>query len=215
MKGHGKFDDVFVEYLDNNSRKKHIFVQLKSKIKRTIKMEDLLEIKGDFSLRKYCESYIEIGKKFNCSGGVKLGGSIDESLFILYTNADVASDLQTNKVVDISEEKFLMTGGSVLQFNKQDHRAIYYHLQKIPKHGEFLSRFRIFYSQADEKEMDWHIKSELQQIMKLPESELDIACMCFIDIMKEWWQREKFFLKDINSRKNDPLQKTSEKVNPH
>jgi len=98
VEGHGKFDDVFVEYLDNNSRKKDIFVQLKSRERSTIAMKDLLEIKGDFSLRKYYESYIEIGKKFNCSGGVKLEGSIDESLFIIYTNADVGRNLQSNKV---------------------------------------------------------------------------------------------------------------------
>jgi hypothetical protein len=49
VEGHGKFDDVFVEYLDGYRREKHIFVQLKSKMKNTIKterhtiaMEDLL-----------------------------------------------------------------------------------------------------------------------------------------------------------------------------
>jgi hypothetical protein len=128
----------------------------------------------------------------------------------------VGKNLKSNKVTDIGEEKFLMTGGSVLQFNEEEHKDIYYHLQDLPKHREFLRRFRLFYSQANENEMDWHIKSELQQIMKLPASELEITYMCFIDIMKEWWQNKKetFFLKDINSRKNDPLWKTSERVKP-
>ena len=215
MKGHGKFDDVFIEYLDDNSRKKHMFVQLKSKTtKRPVTMDDLLDVKGDFTLRKYYDSYIQIGKMFNCTGGVKLKGNIDESLFIIYTNADVARDLKSNKVTDIGEAEFLMTGGTVLQFNKEEHKAIYQHLQKLPKHCEFLSRFRIFYSQADEKGMDWHIKSELKEIMKLPENELDVTYTCFIDIMKNWWQHEKFFLKNTNPRENDPLQKMSEKVKP-
>jgi len=105
-----------------------------------------------------------------------------------------------------------MTGGSVLQFNEKDHAAIYKHLKQLPKYREFLSRFRIFYSQADEKEMDCHIKSELKEIMNLPGSELDINYMCFIDIMKDWWQHEEYFLKDTNSRDKDPLRKTSERV---
>jgi hypothetical protein len=222
VKGFGAFDDVVLEYLNDNGSKKHIFLQLKSKVKQRITMQQLLAGKGDFSLSKYYESYIQVEKKFNCSGGVKLEGSIDDSLYILYTNADVASDLKSNKVTDIGEEEFLMAGGSVLQFNEVEHKAIYEHLQKLPKHREFLSRFRIFYSQAEEKEMDRHeekemdrhIKSELKQIMKLPESELEITYMCFIDIMKEWWQHKNFFLKNINSRKNDPLRKTSEKVKP-
>jgi len=187
-------------------------MKLKSKIRRTITKEYLLTERGDFSLRKCYESYIEIRKSFNCSGGVKLEGSIDESLLILYTNVDVARDLKSNKVTDIGEEKFLLAGGSVLQFNKQEHRVIYYHLKDLTKHGEFLSRFRIFYSQAEEKGMDWHIRSEVKEIMKLPESELDIAYMCFIDIMKDWLRNENFFLKNTNSREKDPLRKTSEKM---
>jgi len=38
-----------------------------------------------------------------------------------------------------------------------------------------LSRFRIFYRQANEEEMDRHIKHELQQSVKVPENEVDLA----------------------------------------
>jgi hypothetical protein len=31
-----------------------------------------------------------------------------------------------------------MTGGSVLLFNEGEHKAIYKHLQDLPKHHEFL-----------------------------------------------------------------------------
>jgi hypothetical protein len=51
--GLGAFDDVVVEYFDDNFRKKHIFLQLKSKLKQKITMQQLLAEKGDFSLRKY------------------------------------------------------------------------------------------------------------------------------------------------------------------
>jgi energy-coupling factor transporter ATP-binding protein EcfA2 len=143
-----------------------------------------------------------------------MDGRIDESLFILYTNADVGENLKSYNVIDFSQEEFLMTGGSVLQFNEEEHEAIYKHLQELPKHRDFLSRFRIFYIQANEREMDRLIKSELKLIMELPDTELDIMYTCFIDIMKDWWQHGKFVLKDTNCRENDPLQKTSEKVKP-
>jgi hypothetical protein len=213
VRGLGKFDDIVVEYLNENCKKSHIFVQLKSKTRQRIKMQQLLADKGDFSLRRYYETYIQIEEKFNCSKlGVKMDGSVEDSLFILYTNAEVATQLQSNKVTEIGEENFLMTSGTVLQFNEEEHKAIYQHLQDLPKHRVFLSRFRIFYSQADEKELESYIKPELQQSMKLAVSELHIAYACFLGFMKEWWKKKNFVLQDTNSTENDPLQKTSEKL---
>jgi hypothetical protein len=43
VEGLGEFDDVFVEYLDENSRKKHIFVQLRTKIRQHVTMKQLAE----------------------------------------------------------------------------------------------------------------------------------------------------------------------------
>jgi hypothetical protein len=47
MKGHGKFDDVVIEYVNENDRKTHIFMQLKWKLRQTITMQQLLADKGD------------------------------------------------------------------------------------------------------------------------------------------------------------------------
>ena len=78
-------------------------------------MQQLLAESVDFSLHKYYESYIQIEKNFSWRGEeVKLEGSIDESLFILYTNADMGENLKSNRVANIGEEEFLLTGGSVL-----------------------------------------------------------------------------------------------------
>jgi hypothetical protein len=208
VKGHGKFDDVFLFYFNDNSRKSNIFVKLKSNTRHRITMKHLLAEKGNFSLRKYYESYIQIEKKLIRNEEV----SIEESLFIMYTNADVEPRLKFNEFTDIGEAKFLMTGGSVLQFTEEKHKVIYEHLKEMPKHREFLSRFRIFYRQADEREMDLHIKFELQKIMELRERELDIAYVFFRDFITDWWQNSNCFLQDTNSRNNDPLRKTSEKL---
>ena len=213
VKGLGAFDDVFVEYIDESCEMSHKFVQLKSKTKQRLTKQQLLTEKGDFSLRKYYQSYVQIEGKFNCSEeGVKLDGRIDESLFIIYTNADVGQELKPNEILEGGEEEFLMTGGTVLQFNEEDHKAIYEHLQELPRHREFLSRLRIFYSQADEKGMDWYIKRELQQSMKLPDNELDLAYVSYRDFIKDWWQNCNYFLQDNNCKETDPLRKTSENI---
>jgi hypothetical protein len=212
VKGLGKFD-VVVEYSDKNCRKHHIFVHHSSKTTQRITMQHLLADRGDYSLRKYYESYIQIEKKFNCSKlGVEIDGSVDDSLFVLYTNANIASDLQSNNATDIGEENFLMTCGSVLQFDEKKHKTIYGCLQNRPKHREFFSRFRIFYNQADEDKMKSHIKRELPRTMTVCNSELDIAYMRFLAIMKKWCQYKNYVLKDTNSRKTDPLRKTEERL---
>jgi hypothetical protein len=42
VEGLGAFDDVFVQYLDDNCRKLHIFIQLKSELSHIFTMEELL-----------------------------------------------------------------------------------------------------------------------------------------------------------------------------
>ena len=208
----GVFHDVFVEYLDDNCRKKNIFMRFKSKKKKPVTMQQLLsERRCGFSLRKHYKSYIQMMEGFYRSEeGVKFEGYFEESLFILYTNADVEQKLKSYNATDFRQDEFLKTGGSVLQFDEEKHPAIYLHLRYLPRHREFLSQFRIYYSQADEREMDSHIKPELQQSMKLPEIQLDIAYMYFYEYISDWCHNSRFFLQDTNSRENDPLRNTSE-----
>jgi hypothetical protein len=208
VKGLGKFDDVVVEYVDDNRRNSHIFVQIKSQTTQQITMQQLLADRGDFSLRTYYKSYIETEEKFNCSKlGMKMDGSVDDSLFVIYTKADVATNLKSKKLTYVGKESFLMAGGSVLQFNEAEHKNIYDHLHDLPKHREFLSRFRIFYSQAEDSVMGWIIKIELQRRKNLSKIEVDIAYKCFFDFMKDWCKHRDFVLKDTSSGEHNPLRR--------
>ena len=210
--GHGAFDDILIEYINSKSSLSHIFVQLKSTKSERITLGKLKGNNKDFGLNKYYESYIDIEEKFNRTGeSVKIDSGIDGRMFILYSNADIGHDVKSNKNIDVGEADFLLTGGSVLQFSKKKHKAIYEHLQNLPKYREFLRRFRIFYNQADEERMDSHIKPELQSIMNVSENILDLVYPCFIDFMKDWWQKYNYFLKD-NCKDEDPWLKTVKKV---
>jgi hypothetical protein len=84
MKGLGGFDADAVRYLDGNSRKKHTFLELKLKLKQRITMQQLVAEKGNFSLNKYYDLYIQVENTFNCSEeAVKMDGRLEESLFII------------------------------------------------------------------------------------------------------------------------------------
>jgi predicted anti-sigma-YlaC factor YlaD len=68
-----------------------------------------------------------------------------------------------------------MTGSSVLQFSEEENKDIYEHLQELPQHREFLSRFGTIYRLGNGKEMDHYVTRELQQNMKLSGIEVDLA----------------------------------------
>jgi hypothetical protein len=222
VQGFEVFDDVVVEYLDAFHRTSHICVQAKWKERQHITVQQLLAISGDLSLIKHYESYIEIEKMFKSrEQGGETKGSIDECLFIIYTNADVEERLKSDKLSELGKEEFLNTGGGVLRFSEETHKDIYEHMKKHceqmeekPRYREFLSRYRIMYKQANEKEMDRYIIPPLQEKLKFCDSEKESACKYFCDSIKEWWQEKdrSYFLQETILKENDPLQKTSEKI---
>ena len=59
--------------------------------------------------------------------GDKTNGRIDESLFIIYTNADVKEGLKSDKSTELDQEQFLNTGGCVLKFSQETRRHLRAH----------------------------------------------------------------------------------------
>jgi len=158
VKGFGVFDDVVLEYLDASGRTSHICAQLKRKERQHITVQQLLAGSGDFSLIKHYESYIEIEEMFkDRKQGDQKNGSTDECLFIIYTNADVEEGLKSGTSTEVGQEVLLNAGGCVLKFSEETHKDIYEHMKEKPRYRGFLSRYRIMYKQANEKEMDRYI----------------------------------------------------------
>ena len=215
VKGFGVFDDVVLEYRDTSGRTSHICVQLKRKERQHITKQQLLGESGDFSLIKHYES-IETEKVFkSIEQDDETSGRIGECLFIMYTNADVEEGLICDKSNEVGQEVFLNTGGLMLRFSEEKHKDVYEHMKKKTlRYREFLSRYRIMYKQANEKEMDGYIIPPLQKILKFPDSDRESACQYFCDFIKGWWQIKdySYFIQETNQKENDPLQKTSEKL---
>jgi hypothetical protein len=214
VEGFGIFDDVVLEYVDVTGRTAHICVQLKRKETQTVTQKQLLDKSGDFSLIKHYESYIQIEEMFNSrqqDGETK--GNVDDCLFIIYTNADVERRLKFENSTESGQEDFLNTGGTVLKFSEETHKAIYQHMKEKPRYREFLSKYRIMYLQANEKRIDQYIIPMLEKQLAFPEYERETACQHFCDFIKEWWQmKDTAYFLGTNNLKNDPLQKTSEKL---
>ena len=157
VKGFGVFDDVVLEYLDASGKTSHLCVQLKWKERHNITEKQLLAESGDFSLFKHYESFEDIEKFKSREQDEETKSSIDECLFIIYTNTDVEEGLKSYKCTELGQEKFLNTGGYVLKFSEDKHKDIYEHMKEKPRYREFLSRYRIMYKQANEKGMDHYI----------------------------------------------------------
>jgi hypothetical protein len=162
-------------------------VQLKRKERQHIEKKKQLQAEsGDFILIKHYESYIETEKMFKGrEQGDKTNGKIDKWLFVIYTNADVEKGLKSGKSTALGQEGFLNTRGSVLKFSEDTHKDIYEHMKERLGYREFLSRYRIMYRQANEKDMHGYIITPLQEKLQLPDSEGESACQYFCDsIMK-------------------------------
>ena len=99
----------------------------------------------------------------------------------------------------------MKTGGSVLQFNEEEHKAIYEHLQELPKHREFLSRLRIIYRQADDTELDCHIEPELEQSVKLPQKGNKFSLQMLMWFGKGLIANCNQFLQNAICKENGPL----------
>jgi hypothetical protein len=157
---------------------------------------------------------IETEELFNSRDqGDKTNVRIDECLFIIYINADVKEGLKSDKSTELDQEEFFSTGGYVLKFSQETRRHLRAHEEKT-RYCEFLSRYRIMYKQANEKDLDGFVIPPLQEKLQFPDSEREQACQYFGYFLMGWWQKEinSYFLKETNLKENGPLQTTSEKV---
>ncbi|XP_069692376.1 uncharacterized protein [Periplaneta americana] len=143
----GLFDDIIFKYKEPGPDEAYTvcFLQLKHKKsdgrKAIIKESDILALKGDFSLPKYCKSYSDLKKKLASQNDhVIFREKIDSCIFAIYTNAsmDKHLPLRITTYRALSAEKILGSGGNMMMFNEQDDQYLFNYFKDIPRYLKFL-----------------------------------------------------------------------------
>ncbi|PNF34692.1 hypothetical protein B7P43_G05486 [Cryptotermes secundus] len=141
MEAGGKFDDiVFTLY---GERKKTVFMQLKHKRKteKKITKEQLLQVigKGDFSLPKYCASYCQIKKNWGKNKDLEFCGSIEDSAFIIYTNAEMSDIPRGSSDCSSGWPVFVKSEGQCFRLTKDVHKVFYDFFENLPIYKDLVN----------------------------------------------------------------------------
>jgi hypothetical protein len=138
MEAAGKFDDII--FMLQSGHRKTIFMQLKHKTgkRKKIHKSHLLQLTGDYSLLKYCASYCKMKQNWAQNEDLELCGSIEDSAFVIYTNATMA-DVATGKSECSSVwEELVSSGGKYSKFTRECHPDIYDLFNNMPVYKELV-----------------------------------------------------------------------------
>ena len=143
----GIFDDIVFMYKDASDSSNICFLQLKHKKvdgkRSTVSMRDILSVKGDFSLPKYCSSYNKLKNQFAVNGmnGQHLifKENFDSCSFIIYTNACCHKVLPIRpRSQAFGPKDILNSGGDVFSFTEYKKECVSNYFEDLPKFREFL-----------------------------------------------------------------------------
>ena len=111
----GSYDDIVFPLGHQTA-----FMQLKHRQNKDPKIyrSQLLTVKGDFSLLKYCKSYFHIKRNWQQSDDLQNCGRFEDALFIVFTNAKLDDNVISN-VVYSGILAMINTEGKIVQFNNQ------------------------------------------------------------------------------------------------
>jgi len=96
-----------------------LFLQLKDCpwFNKNIEMSQFLQLKGDFSLLRYCKIFGEIKKQWTQNKDLQNYGRFEDSMFIVYTNGEVSHG-RGNDFDDTVWQKVTCSGGKCFSFSE-------------------------------------------------------------------------------------------------
>ncbi|PSN34298.1 hypothetical protein C0J52_25668 [Blattella germanica] len=133
LKGAGAFDDIIFQYEGRGGSrgekvKRICFIQLKHKQKDgvVVPRSELLSLQGGFSLRKLYGSFREVSGQFSMSREHKVfNGSLEESEFFLYTNAQIDRGSQNESFKECAVPDLRGEYNRVFSFNENSDFDVY------------------------------------------------------------------------------------------
>jgi hypothetical protein len=84
---------------------------------KNIEMSQFLQLKGDFSLLRYCKTYGEIKKQWIQNKDLQNYGRFEDSIFIVYTNGEL-SHRKGNDIEDTVWQKVIFSGAKCFNFSE-------------------------------------------------------------------------------------------------
>ena len=96
-----------------------LFLQLKDCLwfNKNIEMSQILQLKGDFSLLRYCKAFGEIKKQWTKNKDLQKYGRFEDSIFIAYTNGEMSQE-KWNDVDNTDWQKVICSGGKCFNFSE-------------------------------------------------------------------------------------------------
>jgi hypothetical protein len=95
-----------------------MFLQLKDnpRLNKNIEVSQILQLKGDFSLLRYCKAFGEIKKQWIQNKDLQDYGRFEDSIFIVYTTAEMTHEKGKNPD-NTGWQKVICSGGKCFNFS--------------------------------------------------------------------------------------------------
>jgi hypothetical protein len=96
-----------------------MFLQLKDnpRLNKKIETSQILHLKGEFSILKYCKAFGEIKKQWMQNKDLQGYGRFEDSIFIVYTTAEMAG-VKQNNADNTGWQKVICSGGKCFNFSE-------------------------------------------------------------------------------------------------
>ena len=136
MEAAGCFDDIVFTMGPETA-----FIQLKHREKQQTKVytSQLIQLKGDFSLLKYCKSYFDIKRQWKRDRDLQSRGKFDDCLFIVFTNAGLVGGVGTN-ANSIEMHNAINAGGKCIRFTEEIDKDIYNIFENLARYKLLLAK---------------------------------------------------------------------------
>jgi len=119
--------------------KQTLFILIKHhpQFSKNINNSQIFQLKGDFSLLKYCKSLCELKKLWVQDKSLQSYGKFEDCIFIVYTNAKMSQD-NGNNVGNTVWQKALCSGGNYFSFTEDKFPDVYKMFGNFERYKQML-----------------------------------------------------------------------------
>jgi hypothetical protein len=120
-----------------------MFLQLKDCpwFTKNIEISQVLQLKGDFSLLRYCKSFCEMKTQWTQNKYLQSYGRFEDITFIVYTNAEM-SHQNGNKAGNTVWQKVICSGGKCFRFSEDKFPEVHEIFENFETYKQLLANVR-------------------------------------------------------------------------